>query len=354
MVHALSEFGIWLIVLCVFGFLVLVHEVGHFLIARRMGVRILRFSIGFGPKIVGWCRGDTEYWLSWVPLGGYVKMAGEQRTDQPPQPGDYQEKSVGKRAIIVAAGPAVNYLVAWIVLWVFFMIGYPGVLPVVGEVTDGMPAQEAGLLTGDRILAIDARAVRTWDQMTAIIRKSPERAIQLRLKRNGRVLMLPIVPISEPVTGTKATVKTIGLIGIGAGSYRAGPVEALGLSITTICDWTIQTLTSLVALVTRQMSMRETVTGPIGILHLTSEAARVGLGPLLYLTSLFSLSLAIFNVFPIPILDGGHLLFLAIEKLRGKPVSPTVQERAAMVSLAVLVSFVLMVSINDLQRLLHR
>lgn len=352
MVDALRESLIWLAVIGVFGFLVLVHEVGHFIVARRLGVRILRFSIGFGPKLWGSHRGETEYWISWIPLGGYVKMAGEQHSgEQAPQPGDYLSKTPAQRACIVFAGPAVNALIAWVVLWLFFLVGYPGVLPVVGEMTQGMPAEAAGIESGDRILSINGRSTRTWDQMTAMIHRSAGKSLEMRLKRGRDIVNVSIVPVAEEIKDTRGRSRTFGFIGIQAGVYRANPLEAIGLSLSTLGDWTVQTFQSLWALMTRQLSMRDTVTGPIGIVHLTSQAARLGLGPLLYLMSLFSLSLAIFNTFPIPVLDGGHLLFLTIEQLRGRPVSPKVQDRAALVSMVLLVSFVLLVSVQDVRRL---
>jgi regulator of sigma E protease len=343
-----------LISLLILGFLVIVHELGHLVVARRAGVRILRFSIGFGPKLFGWTRHDTEYTVSAIPLGGYVKMAGEQRTKEAYEPWEYLSKPIGTRAAIVFAGPLVNYLVAVVSLWTVFMIGYPELLPVVGKVMEAMPARLAGLQPKDRIRAVDGRAIRTWEEMTKVIYASPDRSVTLRVERNNELLDVSLTPRPRKTMDLFGRSKRIGLIGIAPSGdfepYRVGPVAAFRRTMSQHWEWTTQTLLSLWSMVRGRMSLRESVTGPIGIIYLTSEAIRLGIAPLLFLISLFSLSLAIFNLFPIPILDGGHLFFLGVEKLRGRPLSVLVQERSAQVSFVFLLTFVLMICINDLSR----
>ncbi len=348
-----------LVSLLVLGWLVIVHEFGHFLVARWSGVRVLRFSIGFGPRLLTWQRGHTEYALSAIPLGGYVKMAGEQRGERPPpelagEPWEYLSKPIGTRAAIVFAGPFVNYLVALASLWAVFVIGYPELLPVVGKVVEDLPAQAAGVQVGDRIQAIDGHAVQTWEQMTTLISAAPNQPLAFRVERGGEVLTLAITPQPRAVVDPLGRRKTMGLVGIAPSgafeSHRVGPVEAFGRMIEQHNEWIAQTVAGLWSLVTGKLSVRDSVTGPIGIVFLTSEAVRIGLSPLLFLISLFSLNLAIFNLFPIPILDGGHLFFLAVERWRGRPVSLTVQERSAQVSLALLVTLILIICVNDLSR----
>lgn len=346
--------GAALVSILVLGVLVIVHELGHFFVARWAGVRILRLSIGFGPRLVAWTRGQTEYAISAIPLGGYVKMAGEQRSEQAQEPWEYLSKPIRTRAAIVFAGPCVNYLVAFLSLWVVFVIGFPELLPVVGKVVDGMPAQAAGLQIGDRIEAIDHTAVKTWDEMTKQIYASPNRAIALRVDRQGVTETLTVTPKPKEITDPFGHRKTVGLIGISPSgefqAYKVGPLAAIGRTTKQLNETTMQTFMALWSMATGKMSMKDSVTGPIGIVVLTSEAVRLGIVPLLFLVSLFSLSLAIFNVFPIPILDGGHLLFLVLEKLRGQPVSVNVQERSAQVSLVLLVTFVVAICINDVSR----
>ncbi len=338
----------------VLGLLVVVHEFGHFVAARWAGVRVLRFSVGFGPRLFAWTRGDTEYAVSAIPLGGYVKMAGENHTEQAPQPWEYLAKPVRTRAAIVFAGPLVNYLVALLTLWVMFVTGFPELLPIVGKVIDHMPAQAVGLQVDDRVLAINDQSIRTWDELTKLIYRSPNQPLTLRLRRADATTTVTVTPKPKSITDPFGQTKTVGLIGISpSGEFQAtrvGPIAAIGRTFHQQNEWVGQTFLSLWSMATGKISMRDSVTGPIGIIFLTSEAVRLGWAPLLSLVSLFSLSLAIFNVFPIPILDGGHLFFMLLEKLRGTPVSPVIQERSAQVSFVLIIAMVLMICVNDISR----
>ena len=363
-----------LVVVGCFGVLILVHEFGHFLVARWSGVRVLRFSIGFGPRVFGWRWRGTEYWVSWVPLGGYVKMAGEDAVGQTAKPDEYAGQSVGARARIILAGPLVNYLVAVVAMWAVFTIGYPELLPIIGKVQAEMPAAAAGFSVGDRVVAIGGERIGTWDELTAAIRRSAGEPLSVAVEREGQTIELRVTPRSDQITDLLGDARRVGLIGVTpSGALRlspAGPLAAAGLSVRKTAEWTLLTLRGLGSLVSRKIPMRESVTGPIGIgsmiweaVHdlvervlkeglagLPSEAMRTDWVHLLMLLALISLSLSIFNVFPIPILDGGHLFFLLIEKLRGAPLSRIIQERATQVSFVVLMTFVVVVCANDLER----
>lgn len=354
-----------LISILLLGCLVIVHELGHFLVARWSGVRILRFSVGFGPRLLTWTRGHTEYAVSAIPLGGYVKMAGEQQAQasslpaargsaQAGEPWEYLAKPVWTRAGIVFAGPLVNYLTALVSLWVVFIIGYPELLPVVGKVMEGMPAQAAGIHVGDRIRAINEHPIRTWEEMTKVIYEAPNQPLAFHIARAETVLVVMMTPQAKPMTDPFGRLKTIGLVGIAPSgafeSSRVGPLAAIGRTFQQQLKWTHDTILALWSTLTGRLSLRDSVTGPIGLVYLTSEAVRMGIAPLLFLVSLFSLSLALFNLFPIPILDGGHLLFLALEQLLGRPVSLNVQERSTQVSFVLLMALVLVICINDVSR----
>lgn len=345
----------WFLSVFVLGLLVLVHELGHFLVARWSGVRVTRFSIGFGPILARWQRGETEYALSLLPLGGYVKMAGEHRSEQTHAPGEFLSQPVGIRARIVTAGPLVNYLVSIVSLWVVLVIGYPELLPTVGRLIDDMPAKAAGLQVGDRILAVDGQPIQTWDELTRVVHRSPNRPLTVRLDRGGDTLTLTVTPAARKHTDSFGHTRMVGLMGVSPSgaftTYRVSPSEAIGKTVSKQLEWTSQIGLSLWSLVTGRVSMQESLTGPIGIVYMTFEAVRMGLGALLYLVSIFSLSLAVFNLFPLPVLDGGHLLFLAFEKLRGRPLSLHVQEKATQISVAVLMVLVVLVCASDLQRL---
>jgi regulator of sigma E protease len=259
------------------------------------------------------------------------------------------------RARIVAAGPIVNALVSTVALWVVLVIGYPELLPTVGRLIEDMPAKAAGLEIGDRIRSVDGQPIRTWDELTKLVHHSPERPLRLEIERDKKPLSLTVTPKARPSTDPFGRTKTVGLIGIVPRGdfepYRVGPLQAVKETFQKELEWTAQIGLSLWALATGRVSAQESLTGPIGILYLTSEAARMGFSSLLYLVSIFSLSLAVFNVFPIPILDGGHLLFLVFEKVRGRPVSLKIQEQATKVSFALLLTLFVFICINDVQRL---
>ncbi len=381
--------GSSVIAILLLGWLIVVHELGHFLVARWAGVRILRFSVGFGPTLLAWTRGATEYAISAIPLGGYVKMAGEQRAEETPPPSggdgeargnsptggdgarsapegapppargaprpwEYRGKPLGVRALIIFAGPLVNYLVALLSLWVVFMVGFPELLPVVGKVMEDMPAQAAGLASGDRIDAVNGKPVRTWEEMTKAIYGAPGVPLTLRVTRDGASRSLTVTPKARTITDPFSQRRTVGLIGISPSgqfeAYRLGPWDAAARTMQQQHEWVAQTFLAFWFMLTGKLSLNDSVTGPIGIVYLTSEAMRMGFAPLLFLISLFSLSLAIVNLFPIPILDGGHLFFLLMEKLRGRPISLTIQERSAQVSFLVLMGLVLVICLNDIQR----
>ncbi|MBI3312014.1 MAG: RIP metalloprotease RseP, partial [Candidatus Omnitrophica bacterium] len=224
-----------------------------------------------------------------------------------------------------------------------------------GRVMDDMPAHVAGIQIGDRVLAINGQPIKTWDELTAIVHEAPQRPLGFQIDRGGTTLAVTLTPKPSQTKDPFGRTRTVGLVGVapsGAfGTYRVGPLEAVGRTVKKELEWTEQIGLSLWSLFMGRVSMQDSLTGPIGIVYMTTEAARMGVAPLIYLVSLFSLSLAIFNLFPIPVLDGGHLLFLALEKLRGRPVSLRIQEKATQVSLAALLLIAVLVCVNDIQRL---
>ncbi len=343
----------FLISLLILGFLILVHESGHFLVARRVGVKVLRFSIGFGPRLLTWQRHGTEYALSLIPLGGYVKMAGEQRNEYTHQPWEYLAKPIGTRVAIILAGPLVNYLVAVATLWLVFLIGYPELSPAIGTLMEDMPAKAAGFQSGDRVVSISGQAVRTWDELTKLVHQSAGVPIDVEIERQGARQHVSVVPQPKAQRDLYGRMRPVGLIGIAPSGdmtiTQVGPLEAVHRTFLKQGEWCASIGLAFWSMATGRLSMRESITGPIGIIILTSEAVHLGFAWVLSLVSLFSLSLAVFNVFPIPILDGGHLFFLALEKLRGTPISLSVQERATQVSLVVLVALIIVVSVNDVR-----
>lgn len=340
------------------GIIIFVHELGHFLFAKLMKVRVLKFSLGFGPKLIGWKRGDTEYLLSAIPLGGYVKMLGETPGDEltdEEKPLAYNYQPTWKRFIIVFSGPLFNLLFAVVIFFFSFLNGLPVLLPEIGEVMSGTPAEKAGLMKGDRITAVDGVAIGQWDQMTEVIHKNPGKMLNLTLTRDSTTVQVSIIPEKKKVQDIFGEGKEVGLIGIKpSGSIfikRESILSALHGSITRTWDISVLTIVSVVKLIQRVIPM-DTIGGPILIVQLAGEQASQGVLNFFIFMAIININLGILNLLPIPVLDGGHLLFLGIEALRGKPLSEKIISISQKLGLAVLLTLMAFVIYNDLIRLI--
>lgn len=332
----------------VLSVLVIIHEFGHFITAKYFGVRVERFSIGFGKPLVARRVRDTEYRISAIPLGGYVKMAGDEPDEA--RSGDEREfrsKPPYVRSLIVIAGPLLNYVLAFFLFVAIFAAGSPAVTSKVGSLIDNYPAKSAGILPSDTIIMAEGKTVKYWDELTEIIHKKTGGALSLRVKRDGEILDFVITPKIKEAPDIFGKKIKIGLIGITpAGDVvfvRYNLFAAVKLSYERLMKLTLYTYKGLWLILTGTLSFRESMTGPVGIFVITGEVARLGLVYLLQLLAVLSASLAIFNLIPFPVLDGGHLLFLAIEKLKGKPLKPKLHElinRAGMAALVALMAFV--------------
>ncbi len=434
----------------VVGVLVFVHELGHFLVAKWAGVGVLKFSLGFGPKLLGFRRGETEYLLSAVPLGGYVKMVGEDPADKAADPAkSFQNKPVGWRSLVVLAGPGSNILLACLLFaGVFVVVGQPvkgavvgpvdpgsaaeraglrsgdrvlavggapvgswddvldrvddsggralpveverngqrlaltvapehqrrevqAVAPKVGRVEAGSPADRAGVRAGDKVVAFEGTPVAVWEDLVRLVHRSPGRPGRLTVERNGQRVDLVVTPTAVP---NPAGTGEIGRIGVevdlaqeplqvqrdewilGARQqFEAIPVyRSVGLGLQKTWDVTAQTVWILVRLLRGEISPK-TIGGP---LYIAGEASRQaqqgGLLSVVLLTAVLSVNLAILNLLPVPILDGGHLLFFAIETARGGPVSLRKREIAQQVGLALLIALMVFAFYNDIFRILGR
>jgi regulator of sigma E protease len=342
----------------VLGVLVFVHEMGHYLAARWRGVRVDAFSIGFGRPI--WRRTDrhgTEWRLSWIPLGGYVKLHGqEQPADVPEEvraawkPGEtFHEKSVGSRAIVVAAGPVANFLLAMLLFaGLFATIGKPVGTATIAAVVEGSAAARAGLQAGDEILALDGQPISRFDQVQRYIQPRAGVPVELRLLRDNAEITKVATPEARAPAGAEG--KPVGVLGVQAGAARferLGLLGALGEGVTTTIDLTWQTLAGIGEMISGQRSASE-LGGPIRIAEVSGQAADLGIYPLVNLMALLSISLGLLNLFPVPLLDGGHLLFYAVEAIRGRPLPPRAQEYGFRAGFALLVTLFLFASWNDI------
>ena len=339
----------------VLGVLILVHEFGHFIVAKRLGVRVEKFSIGFGPKVCSVKKGDTEYLLSAVPLGGYIKMAGEDPTEKMTgEKWEFLSRSVFDRFKIIFAGPFLNYVLAFVIFSVIFMFGSPTMTTEVGSLLKDYPAEAQGIKTGDKILSVDDKSVKYWEDMTEIIHKHTDGTMALSVKRGDSVIEMKIAPIIRKTKDIFGKEATIALIGIGPSqnieSVRYGFLESIGMGFNKLVQLTAITYKALWSILIGRISLKESMTGPIGIFIITGQAARMGFIYILHLMGILSASLAIFNVLPFPVLDGGHILFLAIEKARGRPLSLKTQEITINIGVSLLILFTIFVFYSDIMK----
>jgi regulator of sigma E protease len=342
----------------VLGILIFVHEFGHFIVARRLGVGVTKFSFGFGPKLFGVQRGETEYLVSAIPLGGYVKLVGESDGDEVPEElraRSFSHKPIRVKMAVVAAGPLANLLFAVLVFWIVFLDGVPALTPKIGNVLPDSPAARAGLKGGDVIVRIDGEAVSTWEELAARIRREETgREISLTVRRDGKEFTVPVAPEirdGRSIFGEKVREPKIGIVaGQEIVRKKLGPVAAFlraGQETGKLVELTVMTV---VKLVTRVLPS-DTLGGPILIAQLAGDQARQGVSPFAYFLGLLSVNLGILNLLPIPILDGGHILFFSIEALRRKPLSPQARAMAQQVGLAIILMLTALVFYNDIARL---
>ena len=345
-------------VIVLLGILIFAHELGHFLVAKYSGVGVLKFSLGFGPRIVGKKWGETEYVLSLIPLGGYVKLLGESDEEGLPPEAlarSFLRQSVWVRMAIVAAGPIFNFLLAILIFFIVFMAGVPELTSSIGAVQKDSAAEQAGLQAGDTITAIDGKTLDRWNRLSETVTDSGGKTLTVTVRRGDRTLDLTVQPRevkSHNVFGEEISTYKIGISPSKEGVVieRKNPAAAFWGSL--VHTWTITKLTflSIVKLVQGVLSPR-TLGGPIMIAQLAGAQVREGLIPFVLFMALLSINLAVLNLLPIPVLDGGHLLFFVIELLKGSEVNIRWREGSQQVGLVILVLLMLFVIIMDVERL---
>ncbi|MDD3296906.1 MAG: RIP metalloprotease RseP [Candidatus Omnitrophica bacterium] len=429
-----------LITLIIFSILIIVHEFGHFIAARRSGVRVEKFAIGFGPVILRKKFKETDFLVCAFPLGGYVKMAGDNRQEKKGLADEFLSKPAGTKIKIVFAGPLFNYLLALVIFWIIAFMGFPYQDAIVGEVLKGYPAEASGFEIGDKILQINGKKVSTWDQMRKIIRRSSGsvsmmiergesvKSVVVPLRREeitddfGRekpVSAVGILPFQEPVIGAviegypakeaglekgdiilkvsgkkikswaqaaeiihktsgqvvleisrsgnkkqfKVATRTerikssfgnkeqISVIGISPlvsiKLIKYGVPEAFIKGTEALLDLTSRVIKGFWYMITGSISFKEGAAGPIGIFYITSESVKYGILAVLQLMAALNISLAVINLFPIPILDGGHIAVFLTEKIRGKPLSEKAENILSRAGLVIIGSLVVFVLYND-------
>jgi len=365
----------------VLGILIFVHELGHFLLAKLMGVSVEKFSLGFGPKLLGKKIGETEYLLSAFPLGGYVKMFGEggfiEGGESDPRPEDenaptdatsepvhrdltedekarsFAHKPVLSRIAIVMAGPVFNLLFAWLIFIVLCMMGVPTVTTKIGEALKDKPASKAGMQKGDIITAINSKPINRWDQIAEGVAASKGKPLALTVKRDAAEISFTITPeprVSKNLFGEKINGYAIGVASAGeVVTEHFNPPQAVIKG--TEQTWKVIDLTfmSLVKMVQRVVPM-DSVGGPIMIAKMAGEQASAGAASFLAFMALLSINLGVLNLLPVPVLDGGHLLFYFMELIFRRPVPQKIREYAQQIGMVLLLGLMVLAFYNDIIR----
>jgi len=341
----------------VLGVLIFFHELGHFLVARLMGVGVERFSLGFGPKLVGKKIGITEYRISAIPLGGYVKMVGESpdsELDPSDVPISFTHKHVLKRILIVAAGPLFNILLALIIFFGIFQISGLLILkPGIGDVNEGSPAYMAGLQKDDLVVSIDGVDILSWEDMANAIMASKGKTLAISVRRGDTVLTKNVTPEVKKFKNIFNEDVDRYVIGITASGEifkkDLNFFQAFSESINQTYQITALTIKGVIKLFQGTVSPK-TLGGPIMIAQMAGQQAKEGVVNLIFFIALISINLAILNFLPIPVLDGGHLLFFFIEAIKGSPVSVKVREISQQAGIFVLILLMIYVFYNDIAR----
>ncbi|HCC68437.1 MAG TPA: RIP metalloprotease RseP [Nitrospiraceae bacterium] len=349
------------------GILIFVHELGHFIIAKLMGVSVQKFSLGFGPRLIGKKIGETDCMISAIPLGGYVKMLGEspgEELKEEDKARAYNYQPVWKRMSIVVAGSLSNVLLAYVIFVFFLAHGLPvnipnldAITPAVDEVVEGSPAERAGLKVGDRIKTINDKTIDTWFDMISIIREHPGKKIKIELERNGKLLTVDITPeaVKEvDIKGQEIFVGKIGIIKAKSPFHSITAENALNAPIKgveAVYEMSALILRAIKEIVTGALSPK-TIGGPITIIQQTGEAAAISIILYLKLMAFISINLGILNLLPIPILDGGHLMFLSIEAIRKRPLKEKTLLLAQKIGFAMIIALMTLAIYNDIVRLI--
>ncbi len=349
--------------LLVIGPLIFVHELGHYFAGRAFGVKADAFSIGFGREIIGWTdKRGTRWKIGWMPMGGYVKFAGDMNPASVADPEwqalppaerarTFQAKALWQRFIIVAAGPVTNFVFAILVFAAFFWAyGEPRTPNIVDSVLPGSAAEKAGIQPGDRVTMIARQGVSRFEDIAPIVRIRPGEDLRMDVYRGEQQIHLNVVPDREKQSDRFGNSFEIGRLGIGSPAPIIQPLpagEVLGAAVRHTRDIVVAMVSTLGQIITGRRSVAE-LGGPLQIAKFSGQTATLGWLPFVEFMAMISINLGFINLLPIPLLDGGHLFFYALEAVRRRPLNPAVQEWAFRSGLALLLAFMLFVTFNDL------
>ncbi len=338
-----------LITLLIIAVLILVHEWGHFITARKIGIPVWDFSIGFGPKIYGRKKDGVEYSLRLIPLGGYVRMAGEEPGDAN-DPEGFNNRTPLEKIGVAFAGPFMNFVLALLIfVYIYSVVGIPRASdqPLIGQVVAHTPAEKGGLQANDLVLQVNSKDIDTWDEFTTGISSTPEgQPLNLTVKRNEQVLNLSITPVKNETTG-KPSIGVMSAIAYD----KQGIISAIKIGFQQTYELTVLLLSSLGILISGGASVND-LAGPVGITKLIGEAAQAGIVLLLSFTAFLSINLGVLNLLPIPALDGSRIIFALVEAIRRKPLEPEKEGFIHWLGFLFLIMLMVLVTYNDIVRLI--
>lgn len=330
----------------VFGLLVFVHELGHFITAKFVGMRVDEFAIGFGPSIWSEKRGETLYSLRIIPLGGYNKIAGMD-PDEEQDEKSFNSKPILSRMLVIIAGSGMNFLLPIILFFTVFMaagIDTASTQPIIGSIMPDRPAQRAGLLAGDKIIGVNGSAIDAWPQFVKSIQESPDKSLTIEFERDGKKSIVQVMPEYD----AKANRGILGVVPQ-INNYQPSVFESIWLSIKQTYLISVAMITGIVQMVTGKIAAE--VAGPIGVAQMAGQVAQLGIMPLLQFTAFLSINLGLINLLPVPVLDGGHVVTLAVEGIRGKPLNKDKMQIIQMIGFSLLILLMILATFKDITRL---
>ncbi|KUK53999.1 MAG: Membrane-associated zinc metalloprotease [Desulfotomaculum sp. 46_296] len=333
----------------IFGLMIIFHEFGHFIVAKRVGIRVQEFSIGFGLKLASFVKGETAYNLRLFPIGGFVRMAGMEPDDEVPVDDErsFNKKTILQRVAVISAGSLMNFVLAVLLFALLFIYsGFPMPSTTVEKLVSGGPAELAGLKAGDKIVAIDKEQVNRWEKMSAIINAHPDQIITVTIERNGKQQKVLVL--------TDHDEKGQGKLGI----YPAFQNQRLDpfSSLVKGAEYTGRFVVLIIDLIGQMITgkLPADLGGPVRIIYEIKNAVGFGISNLLQLAAFLSINLGLFNLFPIPALDGSRIMFLVIEWLRGRPVDPVKENFVHLIGFGILLLFFVFVTYNDVLQLIQK
>ena len=350
-----------LAIILVLGILIFFHELGHFLVAKLLRVGVKTFSLGFGPKLVSFSGKSTEYRLSAIPLGGYVQLVGEQPDSEIPEnfseEQSFSARPPWQRMSVVAAGPIFNFVLAWFIYWgIFVGAGQQALLPKIGKVQNSTPAHAAGLQQGDVVKSINGNKINYWGDLAEFIRDSKGEELRMTVQRDDNRIKFNLEPevlVSKNIFGEEIKSPKVGIIAAGETvRIEQGFFEASWLGMKQMVNLLRLTWTGIIKMIEGVVPLKE-IGGPIMIAQLTSQQAEKGFINVLGLTALISINLGILNLLPIPVLDGGHLLFYGIEIILRRPLDYRWRMLAIKIGIVLIIALMTLAVYNDIYRLLH-